>query len=320
MMCLPQEFRLPEKYNYETAIDMCLKAIEHAKRVAGEAAVFVGINLLVLKEHEGHGNWLRALERIDLSPDKAERLIKLGRAFGENPQIINGLSQRKALQAASFIEDNLLQLRKDQVFFDPDGNTFTMQDIRESVEKSLVNLRNQKNGEIREVRDKLDNLQAEMKSMEAEYKRQAELNEQLMKDANAAMLAQMKARERLLEEKDRELNELREMTMEQQDEKVTGEAALGAIAEYRGCVIQAVSLLNTVKLVRDQQLRAEYYGAITWARELLKSLEERGHAYFGPNIEIDSKDVTENTRLPFLESAKRGISFGEIDPKSIPQE
>lgn len=293
LMCLPGEFNLPEQYDYETAIDMCLKAIEHSKRVAGEAAVFVGINLVALKEHEGHGNWLNALDRIDLSPDKAERLMKLARAFGENPGIINGLSQRKALQAASFMEENLIQLRKDHVFVDTDGNAYTLQEIQESIERQMVNLRNQKNAEVREVKDKLLNTQAEMRAMETEYQRQTELNEQLMRDANAAMHAQMKARERLIEEKDKELNELRELTMEQQEERVAGEAALGAIADYRGHMVKAVSILNTVKLVKDRELRAEYYGAITWARELLKSLEERAAAYFGPNVEINPRDIQE---------------------------
>lgn len=310
LICLTHEFSLPVVYDYEATIEATVKAIEFAQAVMGEAAVFAGQNLIVIKEHEGHGNWLKALERLDLSPQKAERLMRLGRAFGENPGIINGLSQRKALQAASFMEENLIQLRKDQVFVDTDGNAYTLQEIQESVEKQMVNLRNQKNAEVREVKDKLENIQSEMRAMEREYQRQADLNEQLMKDANEAMLRQLKAREALLQEKDKELNELREMNMGQVEEKVTGEAALGAIAEYRGNVVKAVGLLNTVKLVNDRELRAEYYGAITWARELLKSLEERAHAYFGPNIEIDPKDVPGDTPLPFAEAAKRGVSVG----------
>ena len=83
------------------------------------------------------------------------------------------------------------------------------------------------------------------------------------------------------------------MTLEQQEEKKTGDEALGAILEYRGHVVKAVGLLNTVKLVKNKELRAEYYGALAWARDLLKSLEERAYAYFGPMIEIDPKDLPE---------------------------
>lgn len=292
LVCLPREFTdLSEKYDYEGALNTCLQAIEYAKRVTSEAAVVAGMQLISIKEHEGHGNWLRALDRLDLGPDKAERLMKLARAFGENPGIINGLSQRKALAAAAFVEDNLLQLRKDQVFVDADGNAYTLQEIQESVERQMVNLRNQKNAEVREVRDKLVNLEAEKRSMEREYQRQTELNEELMRNANEAMLAQMRAKDRLLEEKDRELNGLRELTMEQQEEKQTGEAALAAIVEARGNIARAVSLMNTVKLVNDPALRAEYYGALTWTRQLIESLEERAGAYFGPNVEVRAEDI-----------------------------
>jgi hypothetical protein len=293
LMRMPEEFQLPEKYEFETVLGLTEQAIQFARQVTGEVAVYAGINLAIIKEHEGHGNWYRALDRLDLSPQKAERLMKLGRAFGENPAIVFGLSQRKALQAASFIEDNLLQLRKDQMFIDQDGNAYTLSEIQDSVERQMTNLRNEKNKEVREWKDFAGNLEKEMDSMRQEYHRQTALNEQLMRDASATMLAQMQAKDRLLLEKDKELNELKELTLEQQEEKKTGEEALGVILEYRGHVVKAISLMNTVKLVKDVKLRAEYYGAITWARELLKSIEERAGAYFGPNIEINPEDEKE---------------------------
>jgi hypothetical protein len=281
---------LPELYDFQTYIDTARQIIALQRRVSAEAALKVGKILTEIKANEGHGNWISTLYELGMNRKEAERLMKIAEMFGDDAEKLEGLGKTKAAILAYMPEENLIRLKEDDILIGQDGEAYTWGQIKEMTTRDME--RNFKK-EIKELRDKDRNHVSEKEMMEKENKRKDDLNEQLMKDANAAMLAQIKAKDKMLAGKDERINELLELTMEQQEAKKTGEAAFEAIIDYRGNIIQAVGKLNTVKLVRDVKLRAEYYGAIIWARELLKSLEERAGAYFGPLIDIDPKDLKE---------------------------
>jgi len=292
-MTLPKEFHLPTEYRYEETLDLTLRAIQYAKQVTGEVAVYAGLNLIAIKEHEGHGNWYRALDHLDLSQDQAERLMKIARAFEDNPAIINGLSQRKALQIAAYMGENLIQLRGEQTFIDADGNVFTMQDIREQVNREVTNMQNKKNAELKDLRDKHNELLREKAAMEKDYETQLAINEKLREDSNKAMAEEIRKLNELKQKLHDEIDRLRMEMEEKNEERVEGEEAIRALVDAGGGLAHMMSCLNKVKVRKgyDPELRAQYYGFIRKARELLKMAEERVSAYFGPLIDIDPMDI-----------------------------
>jgi hypothetical protein len=282
------EINLPEVYDTKVFIETAKKIIAFQRRVSAESALQVGKILIEIKAHEGHGNWLSALDEIEIKRSTAEHLMKLAEIFGDDPEKIEGMGKSKAILISYLPEENLIHLKVDDVLYDQDGKAYTWEQVREMTTRDLVRKFNR---EKRELKDKADNVITENIRMEKENKRQTDLNEQLMKDANEFMADLIKKKDQLLKEKDEKYNTLRELTMEQQEEKKTGEEAISAIIQFRGAMMMAMGQMNKIKLILDPELRAHYYGAITFARQILKVIEERAGAYFGPMMEIHEEDI-----------------------------
>jgi len=282
------EINLPEVYDTKVFIETAKKIIAFQRRVSAESALQVGKILIEIKAHEGHGNWLSALDEIEIKRSTAEHLMKLAEIFGDDPEKIEGMGKSKAILISYLPEENLIHLKVDDVLYDQDGKAYTWEQVREMTTRDLeYNFKK----EIKELRDKDRNHIAEKTAMEKEDKRKADYIEQLQKDANAAMLALMKKKDQLLQKKDQKYNDLFEQMTVQQEEKKTGEEAISAIIQFRGAMMMAMGQMNKIKLILDPELRAHYYGAITFARQILKVIEERAGAYFGPMMEIHEEDI-----------------------------
>jgi len=294
-----EAINLPEVYDTKAYIETAKKIIAYQRRVSAEAALVLGKILTEIKAKGGHGDWLPALWELNIDRKTSARLMKIWETFGDDPEMIEGFGQSQAAILAYLPEENLIQLKEDDILIGQDGKVYTRGQIAEMSTRDLeYNFKK----EIKELRDKDRNHIAEKTAMEKEDKRKADYIEQLQKDANAAMLALMKKKDQLLQKKDQKYNDLFEQMTVQQEEKKTGEEAIATINDFRGGILIAVTKMNTVKLVlKDPELRAQYYGAIRWARERIKIIEERAYGYFGPNIEIREEDI------PVDDGTEKGI-------------
>ncbi len=281
-------------YNHEETVQAIKDDLEYIRKKSAEYAIRIGRRLIDAKENVPHGKWLETLEEVGFSPDTAERLMKISKAFGDNPELLEGMTQQKALIMASLPENNLIQLKDDEVFIASNGTVYTLSDIREMTGKNfqneLLNLRNQKNKEIREVRGQVEIYGAEMKSMTVQAKEQQAFMEKLMKDSNEALADEIDRLKKLLSSKNGELDSLKLEIQKNEEEQVEGEEALSILFEIRTEFIGIFSKLNRINLVKGEDVRARYFELITWVREYMNSKHRRLNACLDKLEEYDGNE------------------------------
>lgn len=82
-------------------------------RMAAEAAVRVGRRLVVMKEHEGHGEWLNCLADIGIGQDTAQRMMAAARRLAALPNTAPARHLIEATKGSSKLFE-LLSLPEDQ--------------------------------------------------------------------------------------------------------------------------------------------------------------------------------------------------------------
>jgi hypothetical protein len=90
------------------------RMIEEAKffiKQAGDSALEAGKRLILLKEHEGHGNFLPALDAIGIGARTAQNLMLLALKFS-NTQALAHLGQAKLLELAVLDDSQIEALDK----------------------------------------------------------------------------------------------------------------------------------------------------------------------------------------------------------------
>lgn len=196
----------------------------HKERVVQEAAFFInqgsesffeaGKRLLLLKEHEQYGDFLKALDRIGVDARAAQKLMTVAARFGDMKSL-GALPRSKLLELAVLDDEDLAELDKGGT---ASGLTF------DDVDKMGV----------RELREQL----------RREREQRAEDNE---------------ANEKLLEKKDKKLNELAKKSFEPWDERMAGltdelhTCSLGA-SECLARVLTVAQAAAVWKIDHDDQM------------------------------------------------------------------
>lgn len=151
----------PEIYNHEENVTSIKGDLDYIRSKNAEYAIRVGGKLILAHENIPHGKWLETLDEIGMTPRTAQNLMKIARTFGDRPEILENMTRQKALLITSLPEENLIQLKEDELFIASDGTAYTLGDIKDMTGKTfqseLLNLRNQKNAEIRESKDRAEN-------------------------------------------------------------------------------------------------------------------------------------------------------------------
>ena len=263
-----------EKYNHEENLSAIKKDLDYIKNKNAEYAIRIGKRLIQAKANVPHGKWLESLEELDFTHQTAIRLMKIADVFGDNPELINSMSQRRAYLLTTLPDDNIIQLKNDGLIFFQDGSTLTVAEYTgmagKELENKLINLRNQKNAEIRESRDRADSAQIEMKTMKTQAEERQAFLEKLMIDSNEALANEVSRLQKLVSTKNSELDELK-MTLQQNEvEQVEGEEALNLLFDIRKDLIGIFGRLNHVNLVKDTEVRSQYYSLIAWANTYIR--------------------------------------------------
>lgn len=79
--------------------------------MGSRAAFELGKRLILLKEHEGHGHFLKSLERLDISPRAAQKFMTQAVAFSNAPTLAH-LGTSKMLELAVLDDSDLAELDK----------------------------------------------------------------------------------------------------------------------------------------------------------------------------------------------------------------
>lgn len=194
-----------QPYNHEENVEAIKEDIQYIRSTNAEYAVKIGQRLILAKENTQHGSWLETLDEIGFTSPTALRLMKIAETFGENPSLLEGMTKQKAFLMTSLPDENLVQLKEDEVFISSDGTAYSLGEVREMTSKKLqnelVNLRNQKNKEISNWKDKAINAQDEMTGMRKE-------DEQREQEHKAFLRGKDEAFAEILEERERRIKEL----------------------------------------------------------------------------------------------------------------
>ena len=87
-----------EKYNLHICLERAKESLSQIRR----GLIHLGGQLILLKNHEPHGNFTTAVEDLGISIGFADRAMIAARQFGENPEVAERLGNAK-LQALSFL-------------------------------------------------------------------------------------------------------------------------------------------------------------------------------------------------------------------------
>jgi len=287
----------PTEYDFDRFVSE-MREVHQIKRIIdSRVAVYCGVRLLAIKDRASHGKLLEAYEQIGIEPRTAQNYMLIAQAFRDNPGCLEGIGIKKAIAIACQDEGDIVRFKDDGIWVAPGGGIYTHAQVVEMTLKDFE-ARNhrelvQKSAEVRDLRNKHNELLREKAAMEKDYETQLAINEKLREDSNKAMAEEIRKLNELKQKLHDEIDRLRMEMEEKNEERVEGEEAIRALVDAGGGLAHMMSCLNKVKVRKgyDPELRAQYYGFIRKARELLKMAEERVSAYFGPLIDIDPRDI-----------------------------
>lgn len=112
---------------------------QHDLRLTAEAFVRVGRRLIVMKEHEAHGEWLNCLQQIGIGADTAGRMMEAARRLAALP---NSATSRNLLAAAGSTSKviEVLTLPEDQfqeLAIKGETNGLTLDDVESLTVREL---------------------------------------------------------------------------------------------------------------------------------------------------------------------------------------
>ncbi|MBA7533153.1 hypothetical protein ES705_25388 [subsurface metagenome] len=263
------------EYNHAENVASIKKDFEKIRSLNAEYAVVIGNKFILAKENIPHGKWLETLEELDITPRQAQRLMKITATFGDNPEVIEGMSQRRAYFLTALPEENLIQLKHDGLVTLPDGTTFTLAEYHEmsgkEFENKIINLRNQKNKELSDWRSRALTSEAEMKEMRKESKEREDFLKNYMHDKDAATADKIEKLNALLADVDAEKNKLKLELMDKNQEQFTDQEVVDAIAGAKKAIDDVFMKINNVKLSYwKTKLIAKVQGFIAEAQEQIR--------------------------------------------------
>ena len=83
-----------EKYNLHICLERAKEALSQIRR----GLIRLGGQLILLKDHESHGNFTAAVEDLGITLNFAERAMIAARQFGENPEAVERLGNTKIVE------------------------------------------------------------------------------------------------------------------------------------------------------------------------------------------------------------------------------
>ena len=83
-----------EKYNLHICLERAKEALSQIRR----GLIRLGGQLVLLKDHESHGNFTTAVEDLGITLNFAERAMIAARQFGENPEAVERLGNTKIVE------------------------------------------------------------------------------------------------------------------------------------------------------------------------------------------------------------------------------
>lgn len=285
---------LPEKYNHAENVAAIKQDIDYIRNKNAEYAVRIGKRLILAKENVPHGKWLETLEELDFTHRTAVRLMKIAETFGDNIEIIENMSQRRAYILTALPEENIIQLKHDGLVTLPDGTTFTLAEYHDMAgkefENNLLNLRNQKNAEIRDWRDRAVTAEQEMKEMRNESDEREDFLKKFMADKHAAAAEKIEKLNRLLADVEAEKNKLKVELMDKDAERFAEEECLEAIAKAKVAVNDVYFMVQNVKPGYNRKLRAELVGYTHWLGEHVNLFDMRLQNFIDRELDDDDRE------------------------------
>lgn len=244
------------KYNHAENVSAIKDDIDFIRSKNAEYAVRIGKRLLLAKENVPHGKWLETLEEIDFTPRTAENLMKIAETFGDQPDMLIGMSQRRALMLAALPDENLISTKREGLVHFPDGTTCSLDEYTslqmKDVEARMANLRNQKNAENREYKDKASNLQAELDATRRQAEEQTEFTRQLMQDKDAAFADRLEKLTAMVGEKDAELSKMRLELMQMQGAEAEEQEIMTRIADAKRAIDDVFFMTGNLQVTPER--------------------------------------------------------------------
>jgi len=282
-----------QEFNLEENITAIKRDIDYIRSANAEYAIRVGNRLNLIKENVPHGKWLETIGELDFTPRQAQRLMKIAETFGNDPEVLAGMSQRRAYSLTTLPEENLIQLKHDGLVLLPDGTTFTLAEFSEmngkEFENKLINLRNKKNAEIREASDRAYNAEQELKSTRKEAEEREEFLQNFIENKDAAVAEKLKNLNKLLADIDAEKNKLKLELMDKNQEQFAEEECLEAIAAAKKALNDLFFMLQNVRVGYNRKLRAELVGYVHWLGEHAHLFDVRLQNFIDEELNNDSK-------------------------------
>jgi len=268
------DFSQVEPYDHKKNIERIKRKLSEIKKSNAEYAVSIGKDLILAKENVPHGKWLETLEELDFTPMSASRLMKIAEMFGDRPELIEGISQKRAYSLAVLPDENLIQLRNDGIVQLTDGTTFTVAEFAEmnikEFKNQMDNLRNQKNKEISDWRSRAVSAETEMKDMRKQSDEREEFLKQYMRDKDAATADKIERLNKLVSDIEFEKNKLKLELMKNEEKEYSEIEVLEAISTASSAITDVFIKINNVKLdYSNTKMKAKIAGFIHEAQETI---------------------------------------------------
>ena len=261
-----------QRYDHNENVASIKRDIEEIRRANAEYAVRVGRKLVLAKENVDHGLWLETLDELNFTSQTASNLMRIAETFGDNPDMLIGMSQRRALLLVGLPEENLVQTKQDGLIYFPDGSTCTLTDYIEmrekDVEARMLLLRNQKNKENREYKDKASNLQSELSALQRQAEEDHQFLQDLMKNKDSAFADRVNKLAEIIKLREEKIRDLEVKIIKLDQEESTEDQVREAIEDAKSAIDQVYLLANNLKLTADKvKMRADLVAFIHWAQE-----------------------------------------------------
>ncbi len=212
-----------------------------------------GKRLILLKEHESHGEFLESLKRLDIDPRTAQRMMAATRIF---------IDERGNLKTTSM---SLLPPTK--LYALATLNDEDLDDFKENGEIEGFTLEEAKAMSTRDFKARIRELNAEKRKLEEQHRQEIEIKDQLLEDKN------------------RKIDELDSKLRIQSDPAAWGEKGRDYLLKLQGFVPKASALTSEfIKLVSE----IEGMEVKDWEQSQKILLEQAGYAMeqFKRDIEI----------------------------------
>jgi len=276
LVFLPEELiNISENATFE-------ELLEHARKVAiflqgskVEGKFILGKIFTIIKERLGHGKWLEGCAILGINRNETQRCMKIAEGFERNPNLLEGLTQQKALYIASQPEEMRQAIFDDGLLYDAVGNPHPISEFRVMAWKDFQGERKEYKEKIRDLESRLTNTEAESRDIKQQAADIIEENKRLKKDAPQELIGKCDFLNKQLDNERREKDILKLGLEKQEKEKLEKQDALEILREIRTEAIGIFGKLNQIDFVGDKEVAAEYESVLKFIGEYLTGREVR---------------------------------------------